>query len=209
MPNWCTNNLLITGRKKELDRLMEYVKGEDNAFTFNSILPMPEDLRGSTSPSRIISQEEYDNIPADEKAKMDDPNNPFVSRPLTQAMSDKYLSLYGNDNWYDWSNDNWGTKWDTSDVEMRRYSDTELAYEFDTAWCPPEGVFGELVNQFPKLEFSLEWHEEGGESGILYGDEPLPERESSRAMNARIEAMVQAMSTKNKTMVWTTGREMS
>ena len=196
MPNWCTNGLLITGRKKELDRLVEYVKGEQESFCFDTILPMPTELRGTQSPANIVTQEEYDNIAPELWAKMNDPDNPFESKPITQEMSIKYLRLYGNDNWYDWSCDNWGTKWDTNEVRFHRYNDTELVYEFDTAWCPPEGIYQELVKQFPKLEFNLEWHEEGGDSGIIHGLEDIPERETAREMNARIEALIQKMYSK-------------
>ena len=161
MPNWCENELVISGRKADIDRLMGYVKGEKEAFCFNSILPLPKELEGTQSPANIVTQKEYDNISPELWAKMNDPNNPSESLPITKKMSDRYIQLYNADNWYEWTRDNWGTKWDTREAQVTRLSDTEVIYEFETAWCPPEGIYKELVNQFPKLEFLLEWKEEG------------------------------------------------
>lgn len=198
MPNWCENNLSITGNKEELDRLVEYVKGEDESFSFHAILPIPKELQGTQSPANIVTQKEYDNIPPELWAKMIDPNNPFESIPITTKMSKIYIMEYGNDNWYDWSCDNWGTKWDTRHVEMQRSSPTELSYFFDTAWSPPEGIYKELVNQFPTLRFTLQWSEEGGEFGTIRDTDDIPERETTRAMHARIEALLTNMSEKGK-----------
>jgi hypothetical protein len=176
MPNWCENNLNIIGSKEDIDRLVEHVKNDDKPLSFNSILPMPKDLVGTRSPAYIVTQEEYDNITPEEWAKMDDPNNPFESKPITEEISNRYMRLYGSNNWYDWACYSWGTKWDTRDVGVIRWDDTGISYEFDTAWCPPEGIYKELVSKFPKLEFELQWSEEGGDSGMMF-DPPATESE--------------------------------
>ena len=165
MPNWCNNHWRIVGNEEDLNKVMEYVKGGDNQpLTFKSILPMPEELIGTTSPARIVSQEEYDNwTPAYEGQ----------SRPLTQEMSDRYIVSYGHDNWYDWCNSNWDTKWDAGEVRAGRfrqgddYARDELHYDFETAWGPPTGVFKELARKFPDLHMTIQWNEEGGMSGVL------------------------------------------
>ena len=54
---------------------------------------------------------------------------------------------YGKDNWYDWSIDNWGTKWDIDEAYPQLEDDNTLFVMLQTAWAPPTGVFDELVAQ--------------------------------------------------------------
>lgn len=42
MPNWCVNQLDITGDEKEVLRLIELVKGEEDGFDFAKIVPPPD-----------------------------------------------------------------------------------------------------------------------------------------------------------------------
>ena len=57
----------------------------DSFFDFNTFIPMPEELRNTTSPVR-------------------EPDS-FENRRLRKE--------YGTDNWYDWAINNWGTKWNS------------------------------------------------------------------------------------------------
>ena len=41
MPNWCVNQLDISGDEAEVAKLIELVKGEDDAFDFAKIVPIP------------------------------------------------------------------------------------------------------------------------------------------------------------------------
>lgn len=43
MPNDCTNILTISASSKELEKILELIKGDDRPLSFNSILPMPEE----------------------------------------------------------------------------------------------------------------------------------------------------------------------
>ena len=42
MPNWCVNQLDITGDEAEVARLIESVKGEEDGFDFAKIVPPPD-----------------------------------------------------------------------------------------------------------------------------------------------------------------------
>ena len=47
---------------------------------------------------------------------------------------------YGKNNWYHWSINNWGTKWNSVDTRVEENGST-LSYNFMTAWdCPREIV---------------------------------------------------------------------
>jgi len=58
----------------------------------------------------------------------------------------KEKEKYGKKNWYDWSWENWGTKWNSCDTSFERVSDTEAFYMFNTAWCPPTGIYEAIGN---------------------------------------------------------------
>jgi hypothetical protein len=49
--------------------------------------------------------------------------------------------LYGTNNWYDWSIENWGTKWNT----CSSYLEDDNTIIFDTAWSAPIPVFCKLA----------------------------------------------------------------
>lgn len=82
-------------------------------------------------------------------------------------LGDKEREKYGEKNWYDWSVQNWGTKWeiDPKSIKIEDYSIGEVGYFFDTAWGPPEKVHKHLVDEFPKLEISWHWQDEFSEEG--------------------------------------------
>ncbi len=40
-------------------------------------------------------------------------------------------------NWYDWCCDNWGVKWDVTDVDISEIEDDTVTLWFQTAWSPP------------------------------------------------------------------------
>ena len=65
---------------------------------------------------------------------------------------------YGFPNWYDWSNHNWGTKWNACDSYG---SPKEGFLAFDTAWNPPEGIINKLFEKFPKEDINWYYEEPG------------------------------------------------
>jgi hypothetical protein len=54
------------------------------------------------------------------------------------------------ENWYNWCNKNWGTKWQPWEVEA-----LENGFSFITAWDPPWVIIGQLMHQFPEVTFTL------------------------------------------------------
>ena len=169
MPNWCENSITITG--DEVGQLVEAVKSDESPFSFNSIIPMPEDIRRTTSPNKILTTEEE--VDAHNKKQTED-----YTYAQTQEQVDVLKEKYGVTNWYDWSIKNWGTKWDITDDDATTIDYTEgddmVWYTFDTAWCPPEAIYQHLVEQFPKLDISWHYHEPGMEmTGYL--NKPSPE----------------------------------
>jgi len=98
---------------------------------------------------------------------------------------------YGYTSWYDWSIDNWGTKWNAYNIEEKSYG-----VYFETAWSIPMQVYNRLSSRFPSDYFCVRWASEdvGYYSGIaifqygrvVAGGEFTPE--SQQAYNNYIEA---------------------
>jgi hypothetical protein len=57
--------------------------------------------------------------------------------------------------WYNWSVQNWGTKWNAYDAEI---GDTSL--KFDTAWSHPVPVIVTLSTRFPKATLYVKYADE-------------------------------------------------
>ena len=74
---------------------------------------------------------------------------------LGKACSE-FLPLPEGEDWYEWQISNWGTKWDigadmgTDKEEWYGLKATrvenEVCCSFDSAWSPPVGLYGELVD---------------------------------------------------------------
>lgn len=72
---------------------------------------------------------------------------------------------YGYITWYDWSNDYWGTKWNSYQCE--KINDT--TYEFQTAWSNVSKLMDKIADQLPQIKFTYKWSDEdtGCNCGII------------------------------------------
>jgi len=189
MPNWCGNTVIIDGGEREIARFIKYVENAsiETTFSFQAILPMPEELQGTSSPANIVTQEEYD--------KYEPPSTDIgVGRPITQEMVVRFRKQYDADNWYDWASDNWGTKWDVrgEDIEAS-LEPTHLVYKFETAWGPPPEIYEELVKQFPKLTINWHYHEENMELFGNLATDTSGTHKSSKEVNTKIATMLRGL----------------
>ena len=160
MPNWCANRVTVwSDDVAKLQEFKDLVRSKEEPFSFNSISPMPEELRTVASPTQIVSPEEVD------EHKRKNQNTPFYSgSPITQETYNKLMKEYGCSNWYDWADDNWGVKWECSNVECEEsYGGNEAVYRFNTPWGPPEEIYNLLVRKFPDLAIQWFWDEPGME----------------------------------------------
>ena len=137
MPNWCNNTVTITGPNSMIDKIEKIVNEEKDApGLLNFMHPIPPALKDTVSGS--------------ESAKPD----------WQKKDSAKLIKEYGYDNWYDWCNNNWGTKWDT-DAECDHVESNCFECEFETAWSPAEGIYYALREQYPDVEISWFYDEPG------------------------------------------------
>ena len=147
MPNWVANRVYVFGSKDLLDTFAE-----------------------QASKTPITTHED------DRESVLSFAN--FIAPPREAIDSGEYHATNGFENgketgntpnnWYNFNNREWGTKWDACNADLERL-DGQLSYGFETAWDCPMPVFEAMVEQFPKLEFEFWWEEEQGWGGEATG----------------------------------------
>ena len=123
MPNWCSNNLVLTHEDPAMIQ-RAYDALERGEF-LSEFIPVPEHLK-------IVAGMVSDDA---EQKKLDED----TARNLEEL---------GYGNWYDYCVGEWGTKWD---VGQQGCSDIHpegrmLHTFFDSAWSPPVNAYEKLVD---------------------------------------------------------------
>ena len=150
MPNHTSNCVDVsvkTGCSKEqlaLAELKTMLAINSEEFDFNGIIPMPIELNKGRRYS-------FDNCPSDYK------NEGGCYVPKSRNVRDKWIKNFGFDNWYDWSNANWGTKWNSYDVDVDANFDDELTVQFFTAWSCPFPIFAKMKEYCQEHNLNLSW----------------------------------------------------
>ena len=135
MPNWCNNDLTVTGKKADIDKMLEAIKGTGDGskvipFDFEKVLPTPKELLDEPAPAEK------------NKAKANE-------------------IQYGAKDWYDWRVNNWGCKWGIGEDTQINIKRGTCGMGFETAWAPPTGIIKKLSEMFPNLKFKLAYVEPG------------------------------------------------
>ena len=172
MPNHVRHRIVCTGTSSDVAAFknLMVVPGElpwDNSnFDFNRIIPRPEILDRVVAPVRK----------GDNGRTMLYEDAVNLIGPTREATEEeqKELDALPYPDWYTWSVEKWGTKWNSYDFgevsDRARYE-----FVFDTAWSPPVPVFDELSEKFPQLSFDVAWFDEGwchAGDGIIGSDNP-------------------------------------
>ena len=133
MPNHCYTRISISDPTKKQKEILKKIEKAEGLCRYYK--PMPKELEGTTSPQRVGDEE-----------------NCTITLPKSIELKQKY----GYDNWYDWCNFNWGTKWGCYDFYIE---DDVIA--FTSAWCPiGENIIRMFAKDFPS--FHYEYEEEQG-----------------------------------------------
>jgi hypothetical protein len=180
MPNHVTNLLTITAateeRVAEIKSLIsgKFDDGESMSIDFNKIVPRPESLNitsGSTTDNGIAilqyragDETAIRGIMQYQWGKGFDTPEDLINYILEKGSANleeaqKALDnekLYGHRDWYGWSRDNWGTKWNAYSQELRE----DGVIKFETAWSTPEPVICALSRMFPDAQFDVRYADE-------------------------------------------------
>jgi len=175
MPNWCQNDLEVTGPLKELKRFFKHAQsdkidpnrfdGKPEPLDMEKFIPYPKKYKEKDeAKNRLEMQEQFECEKADYKNMDIAQQNyfDFLNPRKSQEMKDGF-----NEGGYEWCVANRGTKWnfcdtgcnvdDIEDIKDAGY----LQYYFQTAWSPPCPVIAKMAEMFPKLKFVLEYSETG------------------------------------------------
>lgn len=72
----------------------------------------------------------------------------------------KVIPMPESCDWYEWSINNWGTKWNAYGYDKNAdYSKNENLY-FQTAWSAPHPILQKLSQLYPDIAFEHEWADE-------------------------------------------------
>ena len=153
MPNWCDNQITITGPNSVIDKIEKIVKEEEN-------IDLSSKEKGETPgllqffypmPKELLDTE------AGPTAKTKAEKNARKSRKLE----------FGAENWYDWRLNNWGTKWEVCEfygVDKQPdalIGDSTISFAFSSAWSPPIGAYEQFLSDNDKCSLKA-WYYEGG-----------------------------------------------
>ena len=163
MPNWVITRIYITGPE---DKIKEFEDKairleEEKVFSFDRINKRPEELDNTQcpppKPTKIkVKTQSGEDLEVEEIA---DCNN------ATPEMCKDLESRFGHNNWYDWNNWNWGTKWDCSESI---YSQEDKMLEFQTAWSCPQEILLKMTEMFPDIQFNGSYADEDFGSNVGY-----------------------------------------
>lgn len=157
MPNYCENDLYIDGDAADVAAILALIGADRTpcAFDFSAVVPYPAEYAERDAEYQALGG--------------------FIekNKPENAEKLAAFVAKWGDDRdgfnagGYDWCCENWGTKWQAIDPELRQ-SKRGTLLKFDTAWAPPEPVIRALAKRFPNVRLSLEYFEGGmGYSGGL------------------------------------------
>lgn len=141
MPNWCDNMLTVEAKEEtsSLKQLEEFIKISTNKI-------VKEDGSIFTS---VLS---FNNtVPMPEE----------VAKTMKMPGSGTELP-----DWYEWSCQNWGCKWDAHRTEIEEKEDRCISYFFRTPWSPPLPWLLTIATLYPNLKFRLEFSSVREYSGV-------------------------------------------
>jgi hypothetical protein len=179
MPNWVYNGLTIEGKPEQVKALItqmnkpyvNYVEAHgDLSFGIKQIKYTNPIFAFHNIYSYVdagVTKEEYIGQP-----------------PRNDGASFADFMKFETNDWYNFNNREWGTKWDVGVSDDESYSNTNMEeaengenyvvhYNFETAWSRPLPALKKLSAQYPNLLMTLSYEEEtgwGGEMEFLRGE---------------------------------------
>lgn len=178
MPNWITNRVTLhNADQKEIDKVIDFLRSKDSELDFNNIISMPEELKNTTAGSKAdYAWAYYHARELGGFAEIDKMlNYAWVKREgiktrdelleyLLGEMTDIYEygkelhrldELYGCHDWYEWSLEHWGVKWNACDA--RRDGNIII---FETPWEGVPRLMLMVSEKFPQVVMDYEFADE-------------------------------------------------
>lgn len=123
MPNWCENT--VTFKHTDPERIKDIVAAWNSGNLMSAFFPCPEQLSNTTD------------------SCSDDPR-------VNDRRKQINIATYGYEDWYAWSINEWGTKWDVGKKAGSRSLSVkkgarQVKLKFDSAWAPPIGFYEKMT----------------------------------------------------------------
>lgn len=118
-------------------------------------------------PNHVLNHVTFDSRFDEIREYVKGENGIFDFNKIVPMPDDVYASreiLSENPLWYDWSIENWGTKWNCYEQEH-----SHNGFQFWTAWSAPEQIYIALSKQFPDVVITVDFADEdtGGYCTLL------------------------------------------
>jgi hypothetical protein len=154
MPNYCYCTLWIDGPAADLADLRRRVTTDEHGHhcLFESLVPMPKDLRDTTSPSPLETGTIYDDETKQKRLLTNDERKHLESLVVAHGHADLCS----------WQQEHWGVKRGDCQTEMNA-DDEFMEFEFWTPWVPPLPAISAIAAMFPSLSFRLKYDEPNDE----------------------------------------------
>lgn len=135
MPNWCYNDIEVSGKKSEVLRLVEDMIGKPQVIYSTSLNLSSESDYEMLGELKALGEEKQECV--------------TYSKILPQPDS----VLLGIESWYEWRCNNWGVKWDIGDLSVSCLRDAVdnpvdgseehfcITFGYETPWGPPKEFF--------------------------------------------------------------------
>ena len=151
MPNWCANHLTL--RHADPNMIAKVAEGWNKGELFQTLVPMPEELKGTTSPS-------------------DNTNHELIDKHGYDNWYDWCVNNWGT---------KWEADADSGDIAEQ--SEEEIVLVFDTAWSPPIELYVNLEEQgydvkayyFEPGMMFCGMYEDGDDDCLKIGVDEIPE----------------------------------
>ena len=185
MPNHVRNIIVIEADKAKITEILDAIKNDEEgigSIDFNKLIPMPETLNIECGSSTLKGLEMFSDMRGKYEKLMQILNTTPDSEKFMFAvklkkklekeikdMSEEDRKLfdlgkrafeniqnYGAPTWYEWSVDNWGTKWNAYDFDY----DKDKTIYFNTAWSAPHNILQALSEKYPEVQLEHSWADE-------------------------------------------------
>ncbi len=173
MPNHITNILFFDCSPERFEQIAVFLRGPDitkplGTVDFNVLVPMPKELiiadgsAGETGYSAYsLYMRQAKGLDPEAAAKLEESCKAKLADPEAWDLGKRYyenLEKYGAKTWYDWSIENWGTKWNAYDCEPIDFSEQRIT--FHTAWTSVPKIVEKIAERFPDAEIGYAWADE-------------------------------------------------
>lgn len=184
MPNHVENIITLKGDEQRIREMLEAIQNDElglGTVDFNKIIPMPESLNiesGSRTDRGLKAYSDFIDVYVFGR-NADDALNAIKNIPKesedaflkrrTDIEADEWalgktawnnIQKYGFPTWYEWSINNWGTKWNVYGYEKGLDYSASGNLHFQTAWSAPHPVIQKLAQMYPEISFEHEWADE-------------------------------------------------